>query len=222
VHGFHEQFEHAARRTAQLAYDLNFHGVPVLYSWPTKGTYEGYPADEASAEWTAPHFRQFLELLASASGDRAIHVLAHSMGTRVVTGALGLLREDQRPAVVRDLILAAPDVDADVFEARAETLRAGSGMVTLYASSRDRALQLSQFVHQGRRAGQSGPPAVVADSIDTIDASNIDTDLIGHGYFSENKAIIDDLFMLIRFGFLANDRNLREAMEGSKQYFMLP
>jgi esterase/lipase superfamily enzyme len=32
IHGFGVSFEDAARRTAQLSYDLGFKGVPVLYS----------------------------------------------------------------------------------------------------------------------------------------------------------------------------------------------
>jgi hypothetical protein len=35
VHGFNTDFERAARRTAQLAYDLGFDGAPILYSWPS-------------------------------------------------------------------------------------------------------------------------------------------------------------------------------------------
>jgi esterase/lipase superfamily enzyme len=44
VHGYNVTFETAARRTAQLAYDLNFRGVPLMYSWPSKGILAGYPA----------------------------------------------------------------------------------------------------------------------------------------------------------------------------------
>jgi esterase/lipase superfamily enzyme len=34
VHGFNVSFENALRRTAQIAYDLNFDGAPFLFSWP--------------------------------------------------------------------------------------------------------------------------------------------------------------------------------------------
>ena len=36
VHGFNNTFEDAARRTAQMAYDLDFDGTPMLYSWPSR------------------------------------------------------------------------------------------------------------------------------------------------------------------------------------------
>lgn len=35
VHGFNVSFEDAALRTAQLAYDLDFDGAPLMYSWPS-------------------------------------------------------------------------------------------------------------------------------------------------------------------------------------------
>ena len=35
VHGFNVSFENALRRTAQIAYDLNFDGAPFLFSWPS-------------------------------------------------------------------------------------------------------------------------------------------------------------------------------------------
>ena len=37
VHGFNVTFDDAARQTAQIAYDLRFHGSPVFYSWPSQG-----------------------------------------------------------------------------------------------------------------------------------------------------------------------------------------
>lgn len=36
VHGFNVTFEDAARRTAQIAYDVKFEGVPIFYSWPSQ------------------------------------------------------------------------------------------------------------------------------------------------------------------------------------------
>jgi esterase/lipase superfamily enzyme len=37
VHGFNVSFRDAARRTAQITYDLGFDGAPILYSWPSRG-----------------------------------------------------------------------------------------------------------------------------------------------------------------------------------------
>jgi esterase/lipase superfamily enzyme len=221
VHGFNEQFAHATRRAAQLAYDLNFQGATVIFSWPTQGDYEGYLADEATAEWAAPHLAEFLRLLAHEAGAKAIHVLAHSMGARVLAHTQELLGEDEDAPNLAQVILAAPDIDAQLFEEySAASIRHHCKWMTLYASSRDRALKLSGRLHSFRRAGEGRPPLVVLDSMDTVDASELDTDLIGHGYFSENKAVIDDLFMLLNYGFIAPLRNLRTE-QGSRRYYVL-
>lgn len=220
VHGFRENFEHALRRTAQLAYDLNFTGVPVAYSWPTQGTLLGYMADEATSDWTAPHLRQVLQLLKQEAGVDRLFVLAHSMGSRVIASALTGVAATDSTLKLEQLILAAPDVDRDVFESRdAVVLKGAAKWLTLYASSQDEALKMSRRVHGYPRAGLSDPPLVVLDSMDTIDASQVDTDIYGHGYFSENKAVIDDLFMLIRYGFLADGRNLSRRAQGNTWFY---
>jgi esterase/lipase superfamily enzyme len=46
-----------------------------------------------------------------------VHVIAHSMGNRAVAGAiLALTRGDKSTSArVREIMLTAPDIDADVF-----------------------------------------------------------------------------------------------------------
>ncbi len=52
-------------------------------------------------------------------------------------------------------------------------------------------------------------------------ASAIDTDLLGHGYFAENKELIDDIFLILRHGFPAPDRNLTRIPDGVLFYYRL-
>src|ERR1035437_1445102 len=82
VHGYNCTFEDAALRTGQMAFDLSFIGAPILYSWPSKGHIRDYPADETNVSWTSTHFERFLDLIATGSGAKRIHVIAHSMGNR--------------------------------------------------------------------------------------------------------------------------------------------
>ena len=82
IHGFNVDFESAVQRTAQIAVDLPFHGVPVCYSWPSQGSLLGYTIDENNAAWTTSHLRAFLEELAETSGADSINLVAHSMGNR--------------------------------------------------------------------------------------------------------------------------------------------
>ena len=50
VHGYNVTFEDAARRTAQVAYDIKFGGVATFYSWPSNGQTLTYSWDEESVQ----------------------------------------------------------------------------------------------------------------------------------------------------------------------------
>ncbi|MGU3842390.1 alpha/beta hydrolase, partial [Vibrio diabolicus] len=55
VHGYNVSFEQAALRTGQMAFDLQFKGVPIFYSWPSKGEVLDYSVDENTMEWSKKH-----------------------------------------------------------------------------------------------------------------------------------------------------------------------
>lgn len=88
IHGFNVVFDDAAYRTAQVSFDLGFHGVPMMYSWPSQGKLRAYDGDEETTDWSSPHLQAFLERVARESGAKRIHIIAHSMGNRVLTKAL--------------------------------------------------------------------------------------------------------------------------------------
>lgn len=117
------------------------------------------------------------------------------MGNRAVCEALKNLSHDpQSQLQLSHLVLAAPDIDADTFAELAGTLQRLSKRVTLYESSNDRAIHASKRLHGNPRAGE---PLLVLPGLDTIDASAIDTDFLGHSYFSDNWPLLSDLHALI-------------------------
>lgn len=148
IHGFNVLFDAAIYRTAQIAYDLQFQGVPFLYSWPSAGGIKSYVADLSTSQGSEPHLKSFLELVLRESEARNVYVIAHSMGNmpflRVINSLNSILKDDEK-ARVRQIVLAAPDVDEDVFENLA-TAMAGFGGATLYASSGDRAIAGSTLI----------------------------------------------------------------------------
>ncbi len=195
VHGYNVKFEEAARRTGQIAFDLNFVGAPILYSWPSNGRAEEYTFDETNAQWSQDHFKRFLCLLAQHVTAAKIHVIAHSMGNRVVCGALKELSlQADNPVALSQIVLAAPDMDADTFKELAAMLARLSRGVTLYQSSKDRALMASKKIHGNPRAGE---PVLVIQGLDSIDASAVDTDFLGHGYFADTWALLSDIHALL-------------------------
>jgi esterase/lipase superfamily enzyme len=213
VHGFNVTFSDAVRRTAQIAYDLQFLGAPITFSWPSQGSPLplGYTTDETNVEWTEPHLKKFLlDLKAGVGNDVRIHLVAHSMGNRALTKVLRAIAAETNEALFSQVVLAAPDIDRDVFERDIATaVVKTTRRTTLYASSQDRALMFSKTVHTFARAGQSTPPLVFAEGMDTVDASGIDTSALGHSYIASEPLLLNDLFMLIRHDLKPLERNLR-------------
>lgn len=200
VHGYNVLFKDAARRTAQMTYDLGFPGAPVFYSWPSQGTTLGYTVDENNIQWTQANLKRFIKDFADQSAAENIYLVAHSMGNRALTGAVKELVQEN-PDIrnrFKEIILAAPDIDAEIFKRDiAPYIVTATPTVTLYASSNDKALIASKQVHGYARAGDSGGGLVIVNGVDTIDSTNAETDFVGHTYYASSKSIIADMFNLI-------------------------
>ncbi len=209
VHGYNVTFADAARRTAQITYDLGFDGAPTFYSWPSQGKTASYIVDEQNIEWTQKNLEDFLEDFFTRSDAENVYLIAHSMGNRALTRAVTSLL-DKKPALrsrLKEVILAAPDIDADVFKRDiAPALTAAGRPVTLYASSEDLALVASKKVHGNPRAGDSGSGLVIVPGIETVDATHVDTSFLKHSYFAETGSVLSDMFYLIRDGMRADQR----------------
>jgi esterase/lipase superfamily enzyme len=209
VHGYNVSFEDAARRTAQISYDLGFDGAPVFYSWPSEGAVAAYTVDEANIEWAQVNLKGFLQDFFERSDARNLYLIAHSMGNRALTRAVASLLAE-KPVLrqrLTEVILTAPDIDAEVFKRDiAPALTATGRPITLYASSEDLALAASKKVHGYPRAGDSGRGLIVVRGIETIDATAADTSLVGHSYFAESRSVLSDMFYLIRNGDRAERR----------------
>jgi esterase/lipase superfamily enzyme len=206
VHGYNVSFDAAVLRTAQIAHDLRFEGAPILYSWPSSGALLRYTEDENNAHWTETHFEEFLRLLLNDSALESVHVIAHSMGNRVVVETLRNLAADIDTSNLSQLILAAPDIDADTFEKISAMFDGKAKQVTLYASSRDLALRMSKLVHGYQRAGDTEPDVLLVKPVVTVDASHVDTNLLGHSYIGDGTSILADVDHLIRTGATPDQR----------------
>jgi esterase/lipase superfamily enzyme len=210
IHGFNVTFDDATRRAAQLAYDLRFKGLSMMYSWPSLGrsSKRSYDSDADKIIWTRPRLLEFLRLVITELGLDAVHVIAHSMGNRALTDVLRELLTDlpQNAARLRQVVFAAPDVNARTFQDLATKFAEFPERCTLYASSEDRALKISRKFNNSIRAGDSGGYLVLLDRVDTIDAAAVRTDFMGHSSFGDNTSIVCDLDILIRHGHPPNER----------------
>lgn len=226
VHGYNVKFKDAARRTAQIHHDLKFDGAPMFFSWPSQGriTLTSYTHDETNAKWSRSYLKEFLIRTATESRAENIYLVAHSMGTRVLSNAVTAIMAE-RPDLkkrFREIILAAPDIDADVFvKDLAPKLIEASLNTTLYAASDDKALKTSREVHGGyARAGDAGDNLIVMKGIDTIDATGVDASLLRHSYFAEASSILNDIKELVRLSRPASERTRLQAVKkGDLQFF---
>lgn len=224
VHGYNVTFEDAARRTAQMTYDLGFYGAPVFYSWPSQGNETGYPKDEENIRWSEANLKRFLDDFLKRTDAQNIYVIAHSMGNRGAAAALGAIFSD-KPEYrqrFRGIILAAPDIDAEIFVRDiAPKIVGPRTAITLYASSADKALMLSKKFHGYPRLGDVGPVPIVIPGIETVDATSVDTSFLRHSYFAETDSVLSDMFYLIRQGLRARERFALETVNtlDGKEYW---
>jgi esterase/lipase superfamily enzyme len=216
VHGYNLGFAEAAMRTAQLAHDLNFPGLPFFYSWPSANQLLSYWQDEETAQLSEGVFGKVMDDLSQLPGTD-IYIVAHSMGNRIVSQALkARLDAGKDTKNVRELLLAAPDINAELFRTvLAPKLAAMQGTrTTIYASSSDLALKASKVVHGFRRLGETIGGVFTYQGIDTIDASTVSqhmTRAYGHFYLMDNITVLKDVRTIIEQKIPAKQRGLNEV-----------
>ena len=215
VHGYNVTFKDAARRTAQMAYDMKFPGAPIFYSWPSRGQLLSYARDETMVQRTVPYLSEFLEMVARDTGAETVHLIAHSMGNRAMTNALKMMhqqRDEMEGPLFNQIMLAAPDIDVEVFKQIADAVTSMGQGTTLYASSNDKALGASRRLRSDlTRLGDTRDGIAVIPNMESIDASLVPSDFLGHGYFADSQTVLMDIDLLIDTGLTAEDRGLVPA-----------
>ncbi len=226
IHGFNVEFTEAMLRTAQLGYDLNFKGAVVAFSWPSMGNVAGYIADTDSAKLSSNYLCEFIKILLETSPVKKLHIIAHSMGNVALSYALIQLKNEGLfpNQIINQIILAAPDIDKDIFINQIMPQINRNFGLTLYVSNKDKAIIVSKKIRKGySRLGEGGDNIVVIDGLDTVDASRVDTSLLGHGYFSDTQMLLNDIHMTL-LGLPPNRRILEsksKIVEGkSKSYWI--
>ncbi len=193
VHGYNIGFEKGCRRSARLTHNAALRGQLLLFSWPADGNYLNYVGDVADMGWSIAYLEQTLLRLA-ASGAQ-VDLIAHSLGARGLLEAMvNLARSGELQQSFGRLVLSAPDVDQAVFEQNLPHLMPLVTDVTIYISSRDRALSMSRQLHGYQRLGQVGLTMPV-EGIDVVDVSaEVKVrEVSGHLYHLYNPAVVEDL-----------------------------
>lgn len=211
VHGYNNSFEFATLRLAQVVHDIGFTGLPMLFSWPSQGRLQEYGTDASRAKESVASLASVLKDLATerrglAADKRGrIHLVAHSMGNRVLLGALEMLAKelpaDERP--FGHLIMAAPDVSVADFQRLLPDVLTTADAGTVYSCREDKALSMSHTLNSEPRAGSGAVFCI--ERLSNINADKVNTSLLGHDYFASHDLLLIDMQLLLR-GVAPSDR----------------
>ena len=182
VHGFDNSFSDAITRAAFNREWMAASGVAaadtsvVAFSWPSLGQLLSFPVlpadylnDQTMAGQSGFHLMTFFSrlqpiLVAARKAGRRTTLLAHSMGNHALEAALEswFLHGNGDGVLFDEVVLAAGDCRFDTFEHPNNALMSGlvrvAGRISIFSSSVDQVLHLSQFVNLGaQRLGQDGP-----------------------------------------------------------------
>lgn len=190
THGYgtslHEAWEHSTTSRMRTRGTQPW----VVFAWPTVGSgllwprdghflASAYRQDEEMAMASRGPYAEALTAVHEAVGGEGLVMVAHSMGSQMVGGAMATdsaLRARLEAAPLRALAFVSPDVEVEEFaDSLVPTVRPLTQRLLLYASADDRVLAVSQMINDSERAGRfrdavRGP--MVRDGLETIDMTD--------------------------------------------------
>jgi esterase/lipase superfamily enzyme len=218
VHGYNTRFEEAVYRFAQIAHDSHADVLPVLFTWPSRGRVFDYLYDRDSATYSRDALEAVLQALAKDPNVAQISILAHSMGNVVAVEALRqmAIRDRAIAPKIKDVMLAAPDLDVDVFrraiaEIDAEA-KSRTPPFTLFVSQDDRALGFSRWVAgDAPRLGAIDPTRepyrelLEKAHVQVVDLTKLDSDDPAHHSKFASSAVVQAIGVRLASGQKLND-----------------
>ncbi len=200
IHGFNNRFEDAVYRFAQIVHDSDASVVPILFTWPSRGSVLAYGYDRESTNYSRDALELLLKSLADDPNVEEVSILAHSMGNWVALEALRqmAIRDKRIAPKIKNVMLAAPDVDVDVFRRQMVDIGPKGPNFTLFVSQDDRALKFSRRVWGNvERLGQIDvarepfASEMAADRITVIDLTRLHTDdKLNHAKFAASPEVV--------------------------------
>ncbi|MGQ3675771.1 alpha/beta hydrolase [Xanthobacter sp. TB0139] len=203
VHGYNQRFDDAVFRFAQIVHDSGAEVAPVLFTWPSRGSLLAYGYDRESTSYSRDALERLLAFMAKDPNVSEVSILAHSMGNVVTLEALRqmAIRNGRILPKIKNVMLAAPDVDVDVFRTFFREIGDERPNFTLFVSQDDKALQVSRRVWGGvPRVGQVDPSQepyrseFEKNQITVIDLTKLETgDPLNHGKFAASPMVVQSI-----------------------------
>jgi esterase/lipase superfamily enzyme len=221
IWGWKERWRSAAAKSAYLAYMLDIDSPVIAFDWPAnQGTdARGYRAAQQLATASGVDLGRFLESVIERVHPDNLWLVALSMGGQVVSDAFDYMA--QQPGLsdaekeIAHVVLAAPDVAAAEFDRKfAAQISRLSRHLTVYVSSTDQALLLSEWLNRRSRVGRvpRAQPAGSEDSqfligdrllalksagseqIEVIDVTPINRHRNRHHFLTDDPQFLDELY----------------------------
>ncbi|MDJ1159427.1 alpha/beta hydrolase [Chelatococcus sp. SYSU_G07232] len=194
VHGYNQTFETAVTDGADLADAIGFRGTTIAFSWPSKEGLLDYGYDRESALWSRDAFQDLIEALVRNAMVGRVHIVAHSMGTLLTLETLRQLWSASGSADVAArfgaIVLAAPDIDVDLFAASLQRIGPLVKHLTVISATNDRALAVSRQLAGGvTRTGAADRATLEALGVKVADASDYGWGILRHDLFLSNRDV---------------------------------
>jgi esterase/lipase superfamily enzyme len=221
VWGWKERWLTAAAKTAYVSYMLDIGTPVVVFDWPANqgSNVRGYLASHSIGRASGAKLGQFVESVVEQVRPDNLWLVAMSMGSQVVCDAFdymaGRANLQDAEQEIAHVVLVAPDVGEDEFDQQfAAQIGRLSKQLTVYVSSTDQALLLSQWVNRGSRVGRiakARPDALdqaqfasgdrllalgsaVGREIEVVDVTPINRHRNRHNFLTDDPEFLDELY----------------------------
>lgn len=233
VHGYKVVFDNPVLVATELWHYLGYEGVFIAYSWPSTPSRWAYFTDAETTSTSAFQLGTLLEYLAEETDAERIHIVGYSQGTRLVVKSLYRLalkyqyetREQVNQRLrIGNVILIGSDIDRQLMGTYiVDGLLDAMDSLTVYVSSKDKALGLSRFLLGRRRLGEMFQEGEISPDVARFLENEGQLQFVnvsqaegavggnGHGYFRSSPWASSDILMTLRYGLAPADRGLVRA-----------
>jgi esterase/lipase superfamily enzyme len=232
VHGYKVVFENPLLVASELWHFLGYEGAFIAFAWPSTPKTTAYFSDLETAALSAGNLRLLIRHLSENTDARRIHIIGYSAGTRVVAQALNQLAliysdpdcsSSAKELRIGHVVLTGSDLDRHLFGSYLlDGMLDVVGDVTVYASAKDKALGMSQWLFGRDRIGQiTGASLSEAATnylaqnsnlviVNATDAPGTDTGN-GHAYFRKSPYTSSDILATLMFDLTPAERGLEQT-----------
>jgi esterase/lipase superfamily enzyme len=194
IHGYNTDFTESLLRITQFVHDTGFTGVPILFSWASRGEVRAYLYD-LNSTYVARDGLEQLGMILSEANAYQLDLVSHSMGNHLVLETMRQLQLQGRftnTDRIGSIIMASPDVDIDVFQSQWRRIDANRDKFFILISQDDRALRLSRRLAGGvSRVGNADPDVLASMGFNVIDLTQVnDRSSDHHSKFANAPEIV--------------------------------